>query len=792
MQIPTFGTAAPKLAENGYQPVPIHWRKKNPCAGKEWQNYVFAESDCSRFRDAGTGLLCGKIIGVDIDVRDARLSQEIERLAEEMLGPAPRRIGQAPKVLRVYQADAPFSKHSTRGYRLPGDAPDDKSHRVEVLAKGQQFVAYNIHEKTGEPYAWNGFGDPLTVPIGLLPSVSEEKTVEFLRRAEELLGEYGMPVGKLIDEDDRAKHEPNEKQQPDDTATFIAALEAIPNDDLEYDDWCRILYAVKGALGDNGLKAFLDWSAKSSKDVPAFSTREFLSARPTRIGAGTIFRLARSRGWRWPQAPRAEPDDWPDPVNILAEFSAPQLRDRDLPEVLAEFPAALSQAAGFCSSFTLSAALATAAAALPDHIQIVGDSKTAWFQKAIIWVLAIGRPGWAKTPSQKEMLGPLWKIHREADEYWQMEVKALEEGVPKPPRPRLILGDVTIEALSEALKDNPGGLIIANDEFEGWLGSMDMYRRGAVSRDRGEWLRLFEGGPHTIERVQRGSVYVPNWGTSILTATTPSVLEKVRKHLPEDGLLQRFLPFVGEAVSNGTPVPELPSYRERYGVIIQRLHQMQPGAHNGCVMLSAEASIFFKEWLKKIRIFAEAFGSLQPALESHFSKYPTFLLRIALVFHACQIAAIDDCSQRDPAATQVSLETLQSADQFLKQASRHAISVYMSRDGNDVYQLARATGIAILTKGVSVVERRKLITDVTAFRRAEPWMQAAALKLLVELGWLRDAPGGYQKPEPTRFAVNPKLAVKFAETAARERERRIVIREAIAEASAIRGSEGED
>ena len=48
MQIPTFGTAAPKLAENGYQPVPIHWRKKNPCAGKEWQNYVFAESDCSR------------------------------------------------------------------------------------------------------------------------------------------------------------------------------------------------------------------------------------------------------------------------------------------------------------------------------------------------------------------------------------------------------------------------------------------------------------------------------------------------------------------------------------------------------------------------------------------------------------------------------------------------------------------------------------------------------------------------------------------------------------------------
>ena len=801
MQIPKFGTAAPKLAENGYQPVPIHWRKKNPCAGKEWQNYVFAESDCSRFSDAGTGLLCGKIIGVDIDVRDARLSQEIEKLAEELLGPAPRRIGQAPKVLRVYQADAPFSKRATRGYRLPGDAPDDKSHRVEVLAKGQQFVAYNIHEKTGEPYVWNGFGDPLTVPIGLLPSVSEAQTIEFLRRAEELLGEYGSPVGKLIDEDDRAKHEPNEKQQPDDTATFIAALDAIPNDDLEYDDWCRVLYAVKGALGDNGLKAFLDWSAKSSKDVPTFSTREFLSARPTRIGAGTIFRLARSRGWQWPRAPQPEPDDWPDPVNIFAELSAPPFIPTDAPPELAAYPFLYAEQTGIDASIALMAAVVAAAAAIPDQIQICGASSSNWFGQPRLWALTIAAPGAGKSPAQREMLAPLWKIHSELDTHWRDEVKALEAEQPqgkgppkeieKPPRPRVIIGDATLEALSEVLAENERGVLIATDEFDAWLGAMDQYRSGGAGRDRGEWLRLFDGGPHSIERVKRGTVFVPNWGVSILTATTPAAMRRLSRNLPEDGLIQRFLIVLArrqKIITNAPVRAEIKEECAQYEELVRRLHRMFPERHNGIVMFAPEAAARFDIWRAENVLLQEALGSIDSALEAHIAKYPTFALRLALTFHCARVAAVQNAMERDPAAYPVSLETLETALRFLRRESQHALALYLGRKGgSDGYELARNIARYVLARGpqenAQGVRRRDLIQRVTHFRAADEGTQSIALRLLEDLAWLRRTEGVYQKAQPTAYEVNPGLALKFASLSEREREHRRLARERIAEAA---------
>ena len=119
---PRFGEIAARLVENGYEPLPLYFGEKRPCAGEGWSNYRFAERDLKRFAKAGTGILCGKVIGLDIDVRDAALAEQLEAIAEEMFGSAPRRIGQPPKVLHILQAERPFAKLATRGYRLPGDS----------------------------------------------------------------------------------------------------------------------------------------------------------------------------------------------------------------------------------------------------------------------------------------------------------------------------------------------------------------------------------------------------------------------------------------------------------------------------------------------------------------------------------------------------------------------------------------------------------------------------------------------------------------------------------------------
>jgi Bifunctional DNA primase/polymerase, N-terminal/Family of unknown function (DUF5906)/Primase C terminal 1 (PriCT-1) len=199
---PRFADVAAQLTENGYSPVPLHFGQKRPCAGDGWQHYRFTETDTERFAHAGVGILCGKVVGLDIDVRDPKLAAELDALAEQMFGPAPKRVGQAPKVLRVLQAIAPFSKIVSRSYRLNGDGPDEKIHRVEILATGQQFVAYNIHPDTGQPYTWNGVGDPRTVPIGCLPVITEQSAREFVAAAEKLLAQYGRAVGGDADQHD--------------------------------------------------------------------------------------------------------------------------------------------------------------------------------------------------------------------------------------------------------------------------------------------------------------------------------------------------------------------------------------------------------------------------------------------------------------------------------------------------------------------------------------------------------------------------------------------------------------
>ena len=481
-------------------------------------------------------------------------------------------------------------------------------------------------------------------------------------------------------------------------------------------------------------------------------------------------------------------EPWPDPVNILQELCAPPFTGEELPAVLAEYPIAYAKATGFDLSITLSAALGVAAAALSDSFQVVGDSNSKWFQQARLWILAIARPGAGKTPAQKAMLAPLWHIHQQLDAEWREAVAMLGDDEHEPPRPRAIVVDTTIEALSQALRDNERGILIANDEFEGWLGSLDTYRRGAISRDRGEWLRAFDGGPHSIERVQRGTVFVPNWGVSILTATTPAALAKVSRSLPEDGLLQRFIPIIGTHRGEGTPVQDLEQKQQRYAQTIERLFLAKPRAHNGCVPLAFEAQSFLREWMRQNQITQEAAGTLEPALEAHFAKYPNFLLRITLAFHAANIVSLSDDHDHDPAAWPVPLTTIETAARFLRRASQHAIMVYWNRNGgSESYELAQDIAKTILARGWSTLERRQLIQSVRAFRNADTPLQDNTLRLFVDIGWLKPAEGGYLKVVPARYDVNPSLAAKFAEIAKRERERREVIRALIQQNTQDRG-----
>jgi hypothetical protein len=150
-----------RLWVSGYRPVPVYnFNAKVSSAGKrpfgtEWQSHARLDPPEAAIakpdgRALNTGILCDGLRTIDIDVDDPAIADMVDRLAVERLGPAPVRWrADSPRRLRLYRAaEGEPTKRMLNG---PGG-------KVEVLGRGQQFVAYGIHTD-GQPYQWRP-GDP--------------------------------------------------------------------------------------------------------------------------------------------------------------------------------------------------------------------------------------------------------------------------------------------------------------------------------------------------------------------------------------------------------------------------------------------------------------------------------------------------------------------------------------------------------------------------------------------------------------------------------------------------------
>lgn len=502
--------------------------------------------------------------------------------------------------------------------------------------------------------------------------------------------------------------------------------------------------------------------------------------------------------------------EWPEPTNFLRQFTAPPFTPDLLPPDLARYPALFAETAGVDPGIALVSALTAAAAAIDDRIQVCANSESNWFQQARLWTLVLAEPGGGKTPTQRAMLAPLIELHQELAGAWEQERDRIRAENPKeedpavPPQPRVIVSDVTTEALSEVLKANPRGVIVTADEFDAWLGSLDTYKgTGTGTRDRGEWLRAFDGGPTQIERVRRGSVLVPNWGVSILTASTPASISRLARALPSDGLIQRFIVVVARrrrAVQSGDVGRGLEAERTAYRETIRRLWAVQPRAHNGVVQLSSRARLTFDDWRTSMLRQQEAFGSLEPALEAHIAKHETLLLRVALTFHVARTVNLPQASH-DPADFSLPSETLERAIAFMRRVADHALAFYVGRqDGSEAYEIARASARLILAMAPSErlrgLQRRDLLRRVKAFYKAREPEQELALRLLSDFGWIRASDDEHARRQkhgqPTRYDINPRLATLLAAESEAERERRAIVRERIAESVETRREESRD
>jgi hypothetical protein len=207
-----FYELAPYLADYGYRPVPIKPGFKAPMlddwqAGHAPEHYLpHRDPNTGKVTDCrgwGTGILTATCPAVDLDIKDRELVRVLLDLVDEVLGYAPFRIGSPPKALVPFSTAAPFDKLSGRWWALPGEnyrAGGYSPHRLEVLGRGQQYVAFARHPSTKRPYRWRR-GCPMTMLWVDLPEIDEASARGFLATAERVIEDVGaVPLRKVAGE----------------------------------------------------------------------------------------------------------------------------------------------------------------------------------------------------------------------------------------------------------------------------------------------------------------------------------------------------------------------------------------------------------------------------------------------------------------------------------------------------------------------------------------------------------------------------------------------------------------
>ena len=179
--------------------------------------------------------------------------------------------------------------------------------------------------------------------------VTFEMLTQFVGEAEQMLRAAGGRTQREIKNDQARKNQHEARDHAGKIAAALRdedkpspelvsdALNYIPNN-MEYDEWIRMGFALYHGLGDGGRALWQRWSAQSHKNDPDLTARKWPSFASGRtITVGTLFWHAAQNGWQRRSShrpttgsqtgPRLEPSQAPS--DIVTEDSAALIfRDR--------------------------------------------------------------------------------------------------------------------------------------------------------------------------------------------------------------------------------------------------------------------------------------------------------------------------------------------------------------------------------------------------------------------------------------------------------------------------------
>jgi len=338
---------------------------------------------------------------------------------------------------------------------------------------------------------------------------------------------------------------------------------------------------------------------------------------------------------------------------------------------------------------------------------VVGVSRaiqlpTYWFEPCVMWLCLIAPPGGHKSPAFSKVQHHLINLESTLlDEYreqfnehhkemlnYKRDVAEHKKGktdeppdMPPeaPPRPHVFIEDATIEAVGEALRTNPRGLMLFSDELGGWFSSFCEYKRSGGDVQR--WCKLYDGSVLKVTRMSR-EIRLPRAACSIAGAIQPGVFLRATDD-PEkidSGLIAR-LSIITPPLSVVRYTKRRPDLEARnmFFAGLARLHALEMVTRDDgslwplMIPVTSAAEAIFAEYHDNVAMkVLERTGHIT---EANTSKVRGLALRCALFCHVGDSIEDPDiflggASDPTPIGADTMLRGIQLADALLSHTDR--------------------------------------------------------------------------------------------------------------------------
>jgi hypothetical protein len=422
---------------------------------------------------------------------------------------------------------------------------------------------------------------------------------------------------------------------------------------------------------------------------------------------------------------------------------------------------------------------------------------TRWTESARLWVMVVSESGQKKTPCFKAAIEPIKEI--EKNNYYQFqedraEYKRLKElydeqkkiakkdcndlTIREPEKPvhkRFLADDITVEAFRRILEHNDHGVGVAKDELAGWITSFDIYRNSKQgSKDRADYCELYQGGPKSFDRAEKGFTYVPNWSSSIVGFIQPGPVRRTLGEITDDGMLARFLVCHGEREGRGQD--RKPDYTAiyTYHQIIKQLSELKPKDGKSEIFLFSDEAIKYREIIYSTCDRVQILPNSSEALIAHLDKWEASFCRIALIYHIIEAITIGEYPPKYINENTAKMAAKLMIDFLLPNSIR-----FYHDTLDDGTRGSHAKWIAgyILSNHLNRITKRDIERNYKKLNQ-KPKTIRKTMETLYQSGWVE--PDKYKKNgEVTGWKVNPKVHAIFAEKAKEESERRAAERKKI-------------